>query len=234
MDYAGGWELTGTTGRNDSIDLDTRLQLVHNHMGVDALFQWGVVEHNGTRKVGIIAGGWEDSLLAPADGRDYLKLMSMYVLLLAQASEDDEEEAVEVTVDLDQDGDGHEGDEELGIELTDGDYNDLAYEYPELELLNGSSSISTVNGTKDGGMDLKGLLGILNPFNWAKRGADDERDDGDGELKIDEIRGGVAMEAEEDLDEAEVEVVAVIIEDNEDDGDNIVIKEEDQTEGSKR
>ena len=75
------------------------MELAHNHLGVDGLFQWGVVEHNGSHRVGVIAGGWEDSMLAPADGRDYLKLMSMYVLLLAQAAEDEEaEEAIEVTL----------------------------------------------------------------------------------------------------------------------------------------
>ncbi len=75
------------------------MELAHNHLGVDGLFQWGVVEHNGSHRAGVIAGGWEDSMLAPADGRDYLKLMSMYVLLLAQAAEDEEaEEAIEVTL----------------------------------------------------------------------------------------------------------------------------------------
>jgi len=39
--------------------LEERLHLVHNRLGLEALFQWGIMEHSGTYKLGIIAGGWD-------------------------------------------------------------------------------------------------------------------------------------------------------------------------------
>ncbi len=185
------------------------MQLVHNHLGVDALFQWGVVEHNGSHRLGIIAGGWEDSLLAPSDaestepgqdggggGRDYLKLMSMYVLLLAQATEDAEEEAVEVTevegdyrdvIVLGEEGEGEEG----GISITE--YDEFAYDYPEVEEKEAVSD-GGANDTSNG-LDFKGLLGVLNPFNWMKNETKEE------EIEIDVVNP--SKEPEEEMEEEE-------------------------------
>ncbi len=189
VDFAGGWSLSGT-GANASVGFERRVQLAQNSLGLEALFQWGVVPINGTHRPAVIAGGWEEEMLANGgshtkqkqtesaggntdDGgsgggsSDYLKLMSMYVLLLAQTTEEElvemeledyviEPEAhVEDTVHANgsNDADG-------GIQIAE--YDDLInyvdYDY------NDTSHKADSNATDD--LDLDRLWYVLNPFNW--------------------------------------------------------------------
>ncbi len=133
---------------------------------------------------------------ADGTGGDYLKLMSMYVLLLAQATEDAEEEAVEVDIGTaeaeDRDvvgndeiygdvivlggGDGEDLDDDA---ITITEYDEFHYDYPDEDSNdnnnnNNSSSSEDGDDRKSGGIDLGGILGVLNPFNWMKNETETE------------------------------------------------------------
>ncbi len=58
--YAGGWNISGNY--NGSVDFDERVRIVHNQLGLDVLFTWGVVEHNSSNSIAVIAGGWNGAL----------------------------------------------------------------------------------------------------------------------------------------------------------------------------
>ena len=62
---------------------------MHNKLGLSVLFTWGVIEHGGSNRLAIIAGGWNDALVVEEGERmDYLDLMTKYTILLAQVAED--------------------------------------------------------------------------------------------------------------------------------------------------
>lgn len=85
--YSGGWNLSNNY--NHSVSFDERVQMLHNNLGLNVFFTWGVIEHGGNHQIAVIAGGWNDALIVEeGDREEYLKLMTMYTMLLAQASED--------------------------------------------------------------------------------------------------------------------------------------------------
>ena len=97
---AGGSSLANLQGSktDHKLSLDQRLQKLHNHFGVNALFTWGVIDIQGENKLAIINGGFNAGLLD--DGFDknvYLKVMNRLVNLLAEAKDD------VVTVELEYD-----------------------------------------------------------------------------------------------------------------------------------
>ena len=100
VDYAGGWALSGThvNSIESDISFEERVQILHNKLGLNAFFTWGVIEHEGRNRMAVIAGGWNDGMIVPdGDGtekHEYLKLMSMFTMLLSQASEE------QIVVDL--------------------------------------------------------------------------------------------------------------------------------------
>jgi len=169
VDYAGGWNLTGASASLSSstdgaadISLEERLHLVHNRLGLEALFQWGIVEHSGTYKLGVIAGGWDQGMLSAAaaasgDGQngDYLKLMCAYVLLLAQAADDQTVELQMPSEDLEVDG-------EDAIQIVEYDHYGHYYDDEKEEAVVGGP----VSNASDKEPIVAGLLKVLNPFGW--------------------------------------------------------------------
>merc|ERR1719323_2784853 len=84
IDKTGGWHLTGKF--HQEVNFDERVQRIQNEYGVNVFFTWGVIEQEGQNKLAIIAGGWNDALVAEeGDREEYLKLMQMYTLILKQA-----------------------------------------------------------------------------------------------------------------------------------------------------
>lgn len=57
VSFAGGWKLTGA--HNASVSFDERVRTVHNKLGLNVFFTWGVIDHNKANRVAIIAGGRE-------------------------------------------------------------------------------------------------------------------------------------------------------------------------------
>lgn len=86
--FSGGWNLTANW--NASMDLEDRINFVQNKLGLDVFFTWGVIEHESGNRLAIVAGGWNDALVMEMGKMvDYLKLMTMYTILLSQAIEDE-------------------------------------------------------------------------------------------------------------------------------------------------
>ena len=44
----------------DKMTFEDRMHLLHNTLGLNALFQWGVTEYEGRYRIVVIAGGWDD------------------------------------------------------------------------------------------------------------------------------------------------------------------------------
>jgi hypothetical protein len=87
IDEIGGWHLTQTF--HPEVTFDQRVQKLHNKLGVNVFFTWGVIEQEGQNRLALIAGGWNDALVVEeGDKQEYLKLMSMYTMLLVQAEEE--------------------------------------------------------------------------------------------------------------------------------------------------
>lgn len=126
--YAGGWYLTGKVGGvqnsyNDSFSFDKRVQMLHNSLGTNVFFTWGVIEHEGSNRLAVIAGGWNDALVVEeGDREEYLKLMSMYTMLLSQADEE------AIVVDVEVVDDGNDANDDNVTTLID-----FTYEYEDLE-----------------------------------------------------------------------------------------------------
>ena len=60
---------------------------MQNNISVDVFFRWGIMEQEGQNKLALVAGGWNEPLILD-DGpepSEYLKLMTSYTMLLAQA-----------------------------------------------------------------------------------------------------------------------------------------------------
>ena len=125
---AGGSSLANLQGSktDHKLSLDQRLQKLHNHFGVNALFTWGVIDIQGDNKLAIINGGFNAGLLD--DGFDknvYLKVMNRLVNLLAEAKED----VVTVELDYDEEMTKAFNEEELSNSST---WVNVTYEYEEI------------------------------------------------------------------------------------------------------
>ena len=59
--HAGGWNISGNL--DPSVDFDERVGVVQNELGLSVFFNWGVIEHNGSYSVAVIAGGWNEALV---------------------------------------------------------------------------------------------------------------------------------------------------------------------------
>ena len=55
VEQVGGWSLTGDKTSVGG-DLGDRLHWLHNLVGIDALFEWGVTPYQGTYRIAVIAG----------------------------------------------------------------------------------------------------------------------------------------------------------------------------------
>ncbi len=42
---------------------------MHNVVGVNVLFEWGVLEHGGIKRLAVAAGGWNDALIVEEGDR---------------------------------------------------------------------------------------------------------------------------------------------------------------------
>lgn len=154
VNFAGGWNLTGSW--NESVSFEDRIRIIHNQLGLHVFFAWGVVEHSSKFKIVAIAEGWNDAMMR----EDYLKLMYMYTILLAQAADE------QVVVDFDYDSADLNGNhsnksvdnnDTLSISLDD--YSDDAnttYEYDDSDGLASNAS----------NLDISRLISVLNPFQW--------------------------------------------------------------------
>ena len=61
---------------------------LQHDFGVDVFFTWGVIEHEGANKLIVVAGGWNDVFGVEEDKSEYLRLMTMYTMLLKQAEQE--------------------------------------------------------------------------------------------------------------------------------------------------
>lgn len=52
--FAGGWHLTGQY--NESMSFQERVGILHNKLGLNVFFTWGVIDHNRANRLAIIAG----------------------------------------------------------------------------------------------------------------------------------------------------------------------------------
>jgi hypothetical protein len=87
IDEIGGWHLTQTF--HPEVTFDQRVQKLQSKLGVNVFFTWGVIEQEGQNRLALVAGGWNDALVVEeGDKQEYLKLMSMYTMLLVQAEEE--------------------------------------------------------------------------------------------------------------------------------------------------
>ena len=59
--HAGGWDISGNL--DPSVSFEERVRVVQNELGLSVFFNWGVIEHNGTYNVAVIAGGWNEALV---------------------------------------------------------------------------------------------------------------------------------------------------------------------------
>ena len=50
---------------------DDRVGAVQNELGLSVFFNWGVIEHNGSYSVAVIAGGWNEALILVRISREY-------------------------------------------------------------------------------------------------------------------------------------------------------------------
>lgn len=55
VEESGGWSLSGSKG-SAGPGLGDRLHWLHNLIGLDALFEWGVTPYEGKYRIAIIAG----------------------------------------------------------------------------------------------------------------------------------------------------------------------------------
>ena len=63
--HAGGWNISRNL--DPSVDFEERVRVVQNELGLSVFFNWGVIEHNGTYSVAVIAGGWNEALVLVSD-----------------------------------------------------------------------------------------------------------------------------------------------------------------------
>ena len=66
--HAGGWNISGNL--DPSVGFEERVGVVQNELGLSVFFNWGVIEHNGSYSVAVIAGGWNEALVLVRFSRD--------------------------------------------------------------------------------------------------------------------------------------------------------------------
>ena len=67
--HAGGWNISGNL--DPSVGFEERVGVVQNELGLSVFFNWGVIEHNGSYSVAVIAGGWNEALILVRISREY-------------------------------------------------------------------------------------------------------------------------------------------------------------------
>eukprot|EP00094_Tigriopus_californicus_P013393 TCALIF_12954-PA protein Name:"Similar to ECE1 Endothelin-converting enzyme 1 (Homo sapiens)" AED:0.20 eAED:0.20 QI:0/0/0/0.71/1/1/7/0/1168 len=167
--YSGGWNLSNNY--NHSVGFDDRVQMLHNNLGLNVFFTWGVIEHGGSHQIAVIAGGWNDALIVEeGDREEYLKLMTMYTMLLAQASEDT------VAVNLDYEGGENEPISSEGRENPQLSKDDSAYEYGYEDM--SAYPLPAESKVNQSGLSLSPILSSL--FQWMVQNESEIEDESTG------------------------------------------------------
>ena len=111
----------------DKPSFDERVQVLHNNLGLNVLFTWGVIDLEGQNRLAIINGGFNLGLLEESFNREeYLKIMMRIINLLVEAQDED------VIIDLDYDDDMSHTFNNTNFNNSNSSMYNITYEYEEI------------------------------------------------------------------------------------------------------